>query len=153
MFRSFCYREKSVVPNSPNYVSSTEANNPETIKESSTAMVHFKCVSHCAKLQEEQRKQLERDMLALREATKQKETMLCQCLNVFNNDHTYATQPFTKSDLLSLQCQSNLILFQPAADESTMRSVEVQLENKNIEEVNYNSGIPAEIGKTAVFNF
>ena len=98
-------------------------------------------------------KQLERDTLTLREATKHEKTMLHQCLNAFNNDHTYVNHPSTKSDLLSLQCQCKSILFHPAADESTMRLVEVLSENKNTEEVNYYSSIPAEIGKTAVLNF
>ena len=59
----------------------------------------------------------------------------------------------TKLDLLNLQCQCKSILFQPAVDESTMRSVEVLSQNENTEEVNYHSSIPAEIGKTVVFNF
>ena len=132
---------------------SIEANNPDSIKESNAAMVCLKHVSYHTKLQEEQMKQLERDTLELCEATKPEKTMLHQCLNAFNNDHTYVNHPSTKSDLLSLQCQCKSILFHPATDESTMRSVEVLSENKNTEEVNYYSSIPAEIGKTAVLNF
>ena len=65
--------KQSDVPNSPNCVPSIEVNNTDSIKESNAATVHFKYVSRCAKLQEEQRKQLERDTLALHESTKQKE--------------------------------------------------------------------------------
>ena len=63
-------------PNSPNYVPSIEASNPDTIKESNAAMVRFKGASHRSKLQEERRRQSERDVLTLHEATKQKELML-----------------------------------------------------------------------------
>ena len=72
----FDTRTKFDVPNSLNYVPSIEANNPDTIKESNTAMVCLKCVSCHAKLQEEQRKQLKRDTMALCETTKQKEISL-----------------------------------------------------------------------------
>ena len=106
-------QKKSDVPNSLNYVPSIEASNPDTITESNAAMVRFKYASHCSKLQEKQRRQSERDVLALHEATKQKELMLRCCLNAFNNDHAYATQPSTNADLLSLQCQSDSILYQP----------------------------------------
>ena len=133
---------------SPNYVPSIEASNPDTVKESNAAMVRFKRVSHRSKLQEERRRQSERDMMALREATKQKELMLRRHLDAFNNDHAYATQPSTNTDLLSLQCQSDSILFQP--DGFSMRSVEVHSENEYVEEVNCNTSIPVEIGKTAV---
>ena len=116
-------------------------------------MVCLKRVSCHAKLQEEQRKQLKIDTLGLREATKWKETMLHQCLNAFNNDHTYANHPSTKLDLLNLQCQCKSIPFQPAVDKLTMRSVEVLSQNENNEEVNYYSSIPAEMDKTVVLNF
>ena len=79
--------------------------------------------------------------------------MLHQCLNAFNNDHTYANHPSTKSDLLNLQCQCKSILFQRAVNESTMRSVEVLSQNEHTKEANYYSNIPAEIGKTAVLYF
>ena len=144
----FVTGKKSDVPNSPNYVPSIEASNPDTIKESNAVMVRFKRASHRSKLQEERRRQSERDVLALHEATKQKELMLRRCLNAFNNDHAYATQPSTNADLLSLQCQSDSILYQP--DGSSMRSVEVHSENDYVEEVNYSTSIPVEIGKTAV---
>ena len=88
----FVTGKKLDVFNTPNYVPSIQANNPETIKESNAAMVHFQRVSYRSKLQEEQRKQLERDALALREATEQRELMLRCCQDAFNNDHTYATQ-------------------------------------------------------------
>ena len=135
------------MPNSPNYVPSIQVSNPDTIKESNAAMVRFKCASHHSKLQEERRRQSERDVLALHEATKQNELMLRRCLNAFNNDQAYATQPFN-ADLLSLQCQRDSILYQP--DGSSMRSVEVHSENDYVEEVNYSTSIPVEIGKTAV---
>ena len=144
----FVTGKKSDVPNSPNYVPSIEASNPDTIKESNAAMVRFKCASHRSKLQEERRRQSKRDVLALHEATKQKELMLHRCLNAFNNDHAYATPPSTNADLLSLQCQSDSILYQP--DGSSMRSVEVHSENDYIEEINYSTSIPVEISKTAV---
>ena len=80
--------------------------NHDTIKESNTAMVRFKCASYRSKLQEVRRGQSERDVLAFHEATKQKELLLCRCLNAFNNDHTYATQPSTNADFLSLHCHS-----------------------------------------------
>ena len=144
----FVTGKKSDVPNSPNYVPSIEASNPDTIKESNAAMVYFKRASHRSKLQEERRRQSERDVLALHEATKQKELMLRRCLNAFNNDHAYATQPSTNADLLSLQCQSDSILYQP--DGSSMRLLEVHSENDYVEEVNYSTSIPVEIGKTAV---
>ena len=144
----FVTGKKSDVPNSPNYVPSIEASNPDTIKESNAAMVCFKRASHRSKLQEKRRRQSERDVLALHEATKQKELMLRRCLNAFNNDHAYATQPSTNADLLNLQCQSDSILYQP--DGSSMRSVEVHSENDYVEEVNYSTSIPVEISKTAV---
>ena len=86
-------------------------------------MMHLKHVSHRSKLQEKQRKQFERDMLALCEATKQKEILLHRCLNTFNGDSTCTTPPSTKADLLSLQCQNISILFQPATDKSAMHEI------------------------------
>lgn len=151
----FVTGKKSDVFNTPNYVPSIQANNPETIKESNAAMVRFQRVSHRSKLQEERRKQLERDTLALREATEQRELMLRRCQYAFNNDHTYATQQSKTviTDLSSVQCQGSSILLETLfvqPGEITMMSTEVQSEKEHAEEDNSNTSIPAEIGKTAI---
>ena len=72
MFRSLCYGE-TVWCAQQSELCTINWSNTDSIKESNAATVHFKDVSRCAKLQEEQRKQLERDTLALHESTKQKE--------------------------------------------------------------------------------